>query len=52
MHMARNANGKVSAYVRHRPEQTLLYQIIDKYYIDFIGLMEKQGRSLPRYVQR
>ena len=38
MHMARNASGNVSAYVRHRPEQTLLYQILDKYYIDFVDL--------------
>ena len=50
--MARKAGGNVSAYVRHRLEQTLLYQKIDKYYINFLTYMEKQDRSLPRYVQR
>ena len=52
MLMARNASGNVSAYVRHHPEQTLLYQIIDKYYDNFHTHMEKQGRLLPRYVQK
>lgn len=52
MHMVRNTSGNESAYVRHRPEQTLIYQIIDKYYIEFINLMEMQSKSLPRYVQR
>ena len=39
-------------YERHRPEKTLLYQIIDEYYPDFLALMEQQGRSIPLYVQR
>jgi hypothetical protein len=39
-------------YERHRPEKTLLYQIIDEYYPHFLALMEQQGRSIPLYVQR
>ena len=50
--MARSASRIAPAYESHCPEQTLLYQIIDKYYVNFIGHMEKQGRSLPRSVQR
>lgn len=39
-------------YQCHRPEQTLLYQIIDEYYPAFAALMAEQGRELPGYVQR
>ncbi len=39
-------------YQRHRPEQTLLYQIVDEYYPAFAALMADQGRELPGYVQR
>jgi hypothetical protein len=34
-------------YERHKPEQTLLYQIIEQYYPAFSRLMEQQGRPLP-----
>ncbi|ECA0535265.1 IS91 family transposase, partial [Escherichia coli] len=36
----------------HRPEQTLLYQIVDEYYPAFAALMAEQGKELPGYVQR
>jgi len=39
-------------YVRQKPEQTLLYQIIEQHYPAFISLMEQQGRSLPFYVRQ
>lgn len=39
-------------YQRHRPEHTLLYQIVDEYYPAFAALMAEQGRELPSYVQR
>jgi hypothetical protein len=32
-------------YQRHRPEQTLLYQIVDEYYPVFAALMAEQGRD-------
>ena len=38
-------------YERHRPENTLPYQIIDEYYPHFLALMEQQGCSIPLYVQ-
>lgn len=39
-------------YIRHRPEQTLLYQLVERYYPDFSRLMLLQGTPLPAYVAR
>ena len=39
-------------YCRHRPEDTLLYQIIERYYPLFEALRAEQGRALPVFVQR
>ena len=44
--------GSAGRYQRHRPEHTLLYQIVDEYYPAFAALMAEQGRELPGYVQR
>jgi hypothetical protein len=44
--------GGAAPYQRHRPEHTLLYQIVQKYYPAFAGLMAEQERPLPDYVQR
>ncbi len=41
-----------AAYVRHRPEDTLLYQIVEENYPTFHDLLEQQGRPLPAYVER
>lgn len=51
---ARNTEGDRSAgrYQRHRPEQTLLYQLVEQHYPVFIDCMAGQGRPLPDYVQR
>ena len=38
-------------YARHRPEQTLLYQLIKRHYSDFLSTLEVQGQSLPKYVR-
>lgn len=38
-------------YQRHRPEQTLLYRIVEQHYPVFAEHMAAQGRSLPDYVQ-
>ncbi len=49
---ARSAEGDVSpGYERHRPEKTLLYQVIEQHYPDFLSEMEAQDRPLPNYVQ-
>jgi len=44
--------GRSGYYERHRPEQTLLYQIIEQHYPIFSALMAEHGRALPGYVQR
>ena len=41
-----------AAYIRHRPEDTLFYQIVEKNYPTFRDLLEQQGRPLPAYVGR
>jgi len=37
---------------RHRPEQTLLYQLIEQYYPEFEMQWAAEGRLLPNYVRR
>lgn len=39
-------------YKRHCPEQTLLYQIIERHYPEFREVMAMQGKSLPLHVQQ
>jgi hypothetical protein len=39
-------------YERHKPEQTLLYQIIEQHYSEFSSLMDLQGRPLPFHVKQ
>ncbi len=39
-------------YKRHRPETTLLYQLVELYYLDFTANLVEQGRYLPKYVER
>ncbi len=39
-------------YQRHRPEKTLLYQLVSKHYPDFRRQLAEEGRTLPDYVQR
>ena len=39
-------------YKRHRPEQTLLYQIVEQYCPEFSDVMEAQGKSLPVHIQQ
>lgn len=40
------------SYQRYRPEQTLLYQIIEWYCPEFRDVMAEQGRSLPFHAQQ
>ena len=39
-------------YERHRPEQTLLYQLVDEYYPAFVAQLAAHGMELPGYVRR
>jgi len=38
-------------YARHRPEETLLYQLVEQHYPAFLAAREAAGRPLPKYVQ-
>ena len=46
------AGGGSARYERHRPEHTLLYQLVDGYYPAFEAQLAAQGKQLPEYVQR
>ena len=37
-------------YVRHRPETTLLYQVIQEYWPEFQAELASHGKYLPAYV--
>ena len=52
--IGREASPSVGAshYARHRPERTLLYQIVQEYYPAFVSTLAAQGTVLPDYVQR
>ena len=41
-----------ATYERHRPEQTLLYRLIEKHYPALVEQLEFQGKSLPTHVHR
>ena len=36
------------AYVRHKPEQTLLYQLVEQYWPEFQTQLSATDRFLPR----
>ena len=39
-------------YVRHRPERTLLYQLVEEYYPSFKAYLTARGETLPGYVDQ
>jgi ribosomal protein S27E len=39
-------------YERHRPEQTLLYQLVEAHYPALVEQLAQQGKSLPEHVHR
>ena len=41
-----------TVYVRHRPETTLLYQIVQEYWPEFQAEMASHGKHLPAYVTK
>ena len=52
MHLAKGAEREDTlTYERHKPEKTLLYQIIDKYCPQLLEHMTQQGKNLPKYVR-
>ena len=44
--------GGAVEYERHRPERTLLYQLVEEYYPAFKVQWAAEGKELPDYVQR
>jgi len=48
----RMSGGEVFAYVRHKPEQTLLYQLIERHWPEFQSHLSEVGSYLPRHVAR
>ncbi len=46
-----NTTGWQHHYVRHKPEQTPLYPIIEEHAARFFSHLREQGASLPRFVQ-
>ena len=43
---------RAARYARHRPEQTLLYPIVQAHCPVFLAALASRDRSLPNYVQR
>ena len=43
---------RAGEYARHRPEQTLLYQLVEQYYPAFVAHLAARERTLPSHVQR
>ena len=41
-----------ATYERHRPEQTLLYQLVEKHYRARAEQLDVQGKFLPTHVHR
>jgi len=48
----KDAWGGGSGYARGRPEHTLLYQLVERYYPAFVAQLAAQGRTLAGYVRR
>lgn len=46
------AKQQSETYKRHRPETTLLYQLVERYYPDFTANLADQSKYLPKYVER
>ena len=46
------ATQQTDQYKRHRPENTLLYQLVERYYPDFKEALSQQGKHLPTFVER
>ncbi len=49
---AKAGAARAARYARRRPEQTLLYQIVQTHYPAFLAELAARDRTLPAYVQR
>jgi ribosomal protein S27E len=43
---------QTAQYKRHRPENTLLYQLVERHYPEFKETLSQQGKHLPKFVER
>lgn len=43
---------QTTQYKRHRPENTLLYQLVGRHYPEFKETLSQQGKQLPKFVER
>ena len=43
---------RTGEYTRHRPERTLLYQLLEAHYPAFVEHLAARDRTLPAHVQR
>ncbi len=48
----RMSAGATPAHVRHKPEQTLLYQLVEQYWPELQKQLSETGRFLQRHVTR
>ena len=46
------ATQQTAQYKRHRPENTLLYQLVERHYPEFKEALLQQGKQLPKFVER
>jgi ribosomal protein S27E len=46
------ATQQTAQYKRHRPENTLLYQLVERHYPEFKETLSEQGKQLPKFVER
>jgi hypothetical protein len=46
------SGGEVFAYVRHKPEETILYQLMERHWPGFQLRLSEAGSFLPRHVTR
>ena len=45
-------SNSAAVYVRHRPEPTLLYQIVQEYWPEFRAELANQDKHLPAYITK
>ncbi len=48
----RMSGGGTSGYVCHKPEQTLLYQLVERHWPEFQSELTETDRFLPKHVVR
>jgi len=53
MFSVRNAVREAGArYKRHQPELTLLYEIVETVYLEFLDCTDRQGKTLPTHIKK